>query len=214
MFVGKVVVEADHPVVLTGAPFVSGDQFAGSISIVRSVRRRQQIEKRLNQWIDRDGGASAANSVAAAGRITRGWQQSLMGEGVGYRGNCRGRLYFAKPLIVYKEERMIALERPSNSGAELVPNELRDRTFAQIEIVLSIERRIPMQLPQGSVNLVTARLGDHLDNCATMSPVLRIESLSENTDLGKFIQPEEKSGSTRGRIAEDWVGRIHTVNEN
>src|SRR5579863_6129905 len=109
---------------------------------------------------------------------------------------------------------MIALERPSNSGAELVPNELRDRTFAQIEIVLSIERRIPMQLPQGSVNLVTARFGDHLDNCATMSLVLRIESLSENTDLGKFIQPEEKSGSTRGRIAEDWVGRIHTVNKN
>ncbi len=79
-----------------------------------------------------------------------------MGEGVGYRGDRRGRLYFAKPLIVYKEERMIALERPSNSGAELVPNELRNRTFAQIKIVLSVDRRIPMQLPQGSVKLVTA----------------------------------------------------------
>src|SRR5579862_2344511 len=130
MGAGEVVVDADHAVVLTGVAFVSGDQLAGSISIVRSVRRRQQIEKRLNQRIDRDGGASAANSVAAAGRITRGWQQSLMGEGVGHGGNCRNRLYFAKPLIVYKEERMIALKRPSNSGVELVPDELRDRTVA------------------------------------------------------------------------------------
>src|SRR5579862_3911872 len=214
MSAGEVVVDSDHPVVLTGVAFVSGDQLAGSISIVRSVRRRQQIEKRLNQWIDRDGGASAANSVAAAGRITRGWQQSLMGEGVGYRGNCRGRLYFAKPLIVYKEERMIALERPANAGAELVPNELRDRTFAQIEIVLSIEQRIPMQLPQGSVNLVTARLGDHPDNCATVSAILGIEGLRQNANLGQFIQAEKKSGGARGRIAEDGIGCIHPVNQN
>jgi hypothetical protein len=50
-----------------------------------------------------------------------------MGERIGYRGNCRGCLYFAKPLIVDKEERAITLQRPSDSGAELIADELRDR---------------------------------------------------------------------------------------
>ena len=66
-------------------------------------------------------------ALVQAGRITSGWQQSLMGEGIGYRGNCRGCLYFAKPLIVGKEERAITLQRPSDSGAELIADERRDR---------------------------------------------------------------------------------------
>src|SRR5579862_4173911 len=214
MSAGEVVVDADHPVVLTGIPFVSGDQLAGSIPIVRSVRRRQQVEKRLNQRIDRNGDTPAVNHVTAAGRITRGWHQSLMREGVGYGGNCRNRLHFAEPLVVYEEKRMVALERPSNSGVELVPDELRDRTVAQIEIVLRVERRIPMQLPQGSVKLVTARLGDHLDDGATVPGVLGIKGLCQNANLGQLIQAQKKSGGARGRIAEDGVGRIHPVDKN
>ena len=124
MGAGEVVVDANHAVVLTGGAFVRGDQFAGSIPIGRSVRRRQQIEKRLYQRIDRDGDTSAGSGVAAGGRITSGWQQSLMGEGIGNRGNCRGCLYFAKPLIVDKEERAITLQRPSDSSAELIADEL------------------------------------------------------------------------------------------
>ena len=61
--------------------------------------------------------------VQADGLIS-GWQQSLMGEGIGYRGDCRGCLYFAKPFIVDKEERAITLQRPSDSGAELIADEL------------------------------------------------------------------------------------------
>src|SRR5580658_3362753 len=38
MGIGKVVIDANHAVVLTGVAFVRGDQFAGSIPIVRSVR--------------------------------------------------------------------------------------------------------------------------------------------------------------------------------
>ena len=47
MRIGKVVVDANHTVIFTGVAFVSGDQFAGSIPIVWSVRRRHQIEKLL-----------------------------------------------------------------------------------------------------------------------------------------------------------------------
>ena len=127
MCVGKVVVDANHTVVLTGCAFVRGDQFAGSIPIVRSVRRRHQIEKRLYQRIDRNGDTSAGSGVAAGGRITSGGQQSLMGKGVGHRGDCRGCLYFAKSLIVDKEERAITLQWPADSGAELIADERRDR---------------------------------------------------------------------------------------
>ena len=63
-------------------------------------------------------------ALVQAGRIIRGWQQPLMGEGIGYRGNCRGCLYFAKPLIVDKEERAITLQWPSDSGAELIADKL------------------------------------------------------------------------------------------
>ena len=133
------MVDANHAVVLTGGAFVSGDQFAGSIPIVGSVRRRQQIEKRLYQRIHRNGDTSAGGGVAAAGRITSGRQQSLMGEGIGYRGNCRGCLYLAKSLIVGEEERVITLQWPSDSSTELIADERRDRTGAQIEVVLSVE---------------------------------------------------------------------------
>ena len=63
-------------------------------------------------------------ALVQADGLLGGWQQSLMGEGVGYRGNCRGCLYFAKPFIVDKEERAITLQWPSDSGAELIADEL------------------------------------------------------------------------------------------
>jgi hypothetical protein len=107
--------------------------------IARSVRRRQEIEKRLYQRIDRYDDTSAWGGVAAAGRITRGWQQSLMGKGIRYCGNCRGCLYFPKPLIVGKEERVITLQWPSDTSTELIADEWRDRTGAQIELALSVE---------------------------------------------------------------------------
>src|SRR3984885_4685798 len=106
----EVVVDANHTVVLTSCAFVRGDQFAGAVSIGRSVRRRHQIKKRLYQRINRDGDTSAGSGVRAGGRITSGRQQSLMGEGVGNRGDCRGCLYCAKPFVVDKEKRAITLQ--------------------------------------------------------------------------------------------------------
>src|SRR5580698_4830849 len=137
-----------------------------------------------------------------------------MRESIGYRGNCRGRLYFAKPLIVDKEERAITLQRTSDSSAELIADEWRDRAVAQIEVVLSVERRIPMQFPQRSVKLVTARLRDHIDDRPAMPAVFGVERLGKNADLRQLIQAEKKPGSARGRIAEDRIGRIHTVDQN
>src|SRR5580693_7483599 len=109
MRVGKVVVDAKHTVVLTGATFVRRDQFPGSISIVWSVRSGHQIEKLWYQRINRNRDTTAGTGVVADGRIASGWQQSLMREGIGYRSNCRGCLNFAKPLIIGKEECAITL---------------------------------------------------------------------------------------------------------
>ena len=54
-----------------------------------------------------------------------------MREGIGHRGNCRGCLDFAKPLIVDKEERAITLQWPSDSGTELIADEWGDRIGAK-----------------------------------------------------------------------------------
>src|SRR5580658_5990201 len=156
MGTGEVVVDANHAVVLTGGAFVSRDQFAGSVPVVLPVRRRQHTEKRLNRRIHRNGDTPASSGVGASGRITRGWEQSLMGEGIGYRGNCRGCLYFTKSLIIGKEESSITLQWPSDSGAELIADKLRDWIGAQIEVVLSVERGTPIRLPQRPVKLVTS----------------------------------------------------------
>src|SRR5579871_648065 len=139
MGVGKVVVDANHTVVLAGGALVSRDQFAGSIPIAWSVRRRQQIEKRLHQRTDRNGETAGRVGVAAAGRSTSGWQQPLMGEGIRYRRNCRGCLYLTESLIVGKEEGAITPQRPSDSGAELIADEWWDPSVAQIEVVLGVE---------------------------------------------------------------------------
>src|SRR5271165_673356 len=139
MGVRKVVVDANHTVVLARAALISGDQFAGSIPIVWSVRSRQQIKKRSCQGIHRNGDASARSSVAAGRRVGSGGQQSLMRQGIRHRGNCRGCLYFAKPLIIGKKEGAITPQRPSDSGAELIADERWDPTVAEIEVVLSVE---------------------------------------------------------------------------
>src|ERR1700735_1930252 len=65
MGTGKVVVHANHTMVLTSVAFIRGDQFAGPIAIVRAVRRRDQIEKRLYQRIDGNGGTSVGGAVRA-----------------------------------------------------------------------------------------------------------------------------------------------------
>src|SRR5580698_5481957 len=136
-----------------------------------------------------------------------------MSEGIGYRSNCRGCLNFAKPLIVDKEERVITLQRPSDSGAELIADEGGDRIGTQIEVVLGVERRIPMQFPQRSPKLVHAGLRYHLDDGATMPAILGVEGLGQNPNLLQLIQAEEKSGSACGGIAPDRIGRIYTVNQ-
>src|SRR5580692_8442757 len=214
MFVGKVVIDANHAVVLTGVAFVRGDQFAGSIPIVRSVRRRQQIEKRLYQRIHRNSDTATRIGGAAGGRIRTRWQQTLMREGIGYRGNCRGCLYLAKPFIVDEEERVIMLQWPSDSGTELIADERRDRARCQIEVVLRVERCIPMQFPQRSVKLVIARLGCQVDDSAAMPAVLRVESLGQDADLLQLIQAKKKTRSARRRITEDRIGGIHAVDQN
>src|SRR5580704_2625046 len=139
MGTGEVVVDANHTVVLTGGAFVGRDQFTGSVPVVWPVRRRQQIKKRLNRRIHRNGDASAGGGVGAGGWISGGRQQSLMGERIRYRGDCRGCLYLMESLIVGKEESSITLQRPSKSSTELIADELRDRTGAQIEVVLRVE---------------------------------------------------------------------------
>src|ERR1700722_20927748 len=139
MCIGKVVVYAHHAVIFAGVAFIRGDQFAGPIPIVWSVRRSDQIEKRLYRRIDRNGDTPAGSSAAASGRITSGGQESLMGKGIRYGGNCSRRLYLPKSLIVDKEERVITLQWPADSSAELILDELRDRTGGQIEIGLRVQ---------------------------------------------------------------------------
>src|SRR5580698_90116 len=156
MRIGKVVVDASHTVIFTGAAFVSRDQLTGSISIVRPVRGWHPIEKLLYLRIDRSGGTSARAGALAARRVASRRKEALMCKRIRYRSNCGGCLDLAKSFIVGKKERAIVLQRPSDSRAKLIANERRDRIVSQVKIVLGIERRIPMQFPQRSVKLVAA----------------------------------------------------------
>src|SRR5580704_9967623 len=137
-----------------------------------------------------------------------------MGKGVGHRGDCSGRLYLPKSLVVDKEEGTIMLQWPSGSSAELIADEWWDRIGGQIEVVLGIERRIPMQFPQRSVELVAARLSCHVDDGAAMPAILRVEGLGQNLDLLQLVQAKEKPRSARWRIAEDRIRRIHAIDQN
>src|ERR1700683_156930 len=47
-----------------------------------------------------------------------------------------------------------------------------------------------------------------------MPAVLRVEGLGQDADLRQLIETEKKPGCARGRIAEDRIGRIHTVDQN
>src|SRR5580698_1140395 len=139
MCTGKVMVYAHHTVIFAGVAFIRGNQFAGPIPIVWSVRRSDQIEKRLYRRIDRNGDTLAGSSAAASGRITSGGQESFMGKGIRYGGNCSRRLYLPKSLIVDKKESAIMLQWATESRAELIADKLRDRTGGQIEIVLRVQ---------------------------------------------------------------------------
>lgn len=75
------------------------------------------------------------------------------------RGNCCGCLYLAKALIVGEEEHAIALQWPSERGAELIADKWWDWIGGQIEVDLGVYRRIAVQFRQGSVKLVTAGFG-------------------------------------------------------
>src|SRR5215813_9291820 len=104
MLVGEVMIDADHPAVLISGALVGANQVPGSVPIVCSIRRREQIKELLHARINSDANTRVRSGVAAARLVTSGGQQALMGKRVGYRSNCCGCLYLAKALIVRKEE--------------------------------------------------------------------------------------------------------------
>src|SRR5579884_3186997 len=73
-------------------------------------------------------------------------------------------LYLARALVVQKEERFVAFDRPSKSAAELVLNE--SSNLGRVEIT-RIEIGIAQKIEGATVKLVRAGLRDHVDLAAT-----------------------------------------------
>ena len=79
-----------------------------------------------------------------------------MGKRIGHRGNRRGCLHLAKPLIVCKEEGAIVRQRPPDRGTELVADECRYRGVTQIEVVPGVEYGISVKLEQRSMKMIAS----------------------------------------------------------
>ena len=118
------------------------------------------------------------------------------------------------PSIIDEEESAVPLQRPSDSSAELIADERRDRMVGQIEVVLRIERRVPIQFPQRPVKLVTTRPGCHIDDRAAMPAVLGIESLGQNLDLFQLIQAKEKTRRRPQANSPSRIGGIHAIDQD
>lgn len=60
------MIDTDYAVVLVSSALVGGDQVAGSVPIVFSIRRRNQVEELLYARINCDSNTSVRSGVAAA----------------------------------------------------------------------------------------------------------------------------------------------------
>ena len=69
MRVGEVVVDTDHAVILVGVALVRRDQVSGSVTVIRSIRRKKEREKLLYPRTDWDGNATARVGFPARSRI-------------------------------------------------------------------------------------------------------------------------------------------------
>src|SRR5580704_8635591 len=75
-------------------------------------------------------------------------------------------------------------------------------------------RRISVDFEQRSMEVITSRLGHHVDDAATIPAVLRIEGLRQDADLREFVQSQKETSSACRRIAEKRIIRIHTIDSN
>src|SRR5215467_10822906 len=104
MRVREVVIDTDHAVVFGCVSLVRGDQVRGSVTVICSIRRREQVEELLYARIDRDGNTPVRRCVTTGRWIAVRRQQAFMGKGVWHRGDCGGRSYFPESLIVHVEK--------------------------------------------------------------------------------------------------------------
>ena len=116
-----------------------------------------------------------------------------MGKRIRHRGDCCGCVYFPKSLIVRVKKGATTYQRTANSSTELVADKRRNWSSTQVELVFGIECGIPMDFKQSAVEVVTSRLGRHLDDTATVSAIFRVKGLGEDADLAPFIYSEKKS---------------------
>src|SRR5712692_6357180 len=156
MRVGEVVIDTDHAVVFVCVALVRSDQVPGSVTLVCSIRRRNEREKLLYPRVNSDGNAPVRSGVGAGPRVAGGRQQTLMRKDIGHRGNCCRCLYFAEALIVCKKESAVMHYRAADASAELVAHEWWDRGATQIKVILGIEGSISMQFEQRSVELIAS----------------------------------------------------------
>src|SRR5260370_24245248 len=95
-----------------------------------------------------------------------------MSRRIGHSGNCRGCLYFTKPLIVCKEEGAIVHQRPSDASAELVAHEWRDGTCIQIKGVSRIVSSISFEFEYRPMRVIGSGLCFSLDAYAPIPSLL------------------------------------------
>src|SRR5215470_12841229 len=214
MGVREVVIDTDHAVVFGCVSLVRCDQVPGSVTVIGSIRRREEVEELLHTRIDSDGNTLVRRSVTAGRWVAACRQQTFMGKRVRHRCDCRGCLYFPKSLIAHVEEGMATNQRPADSSSELVANKRGNWSTPDIEVVFGIERGISMEFKQRTMEVIASGLGRHLDDAASISTVFRVKGLCEDAYLARFIHSEKEPGRACWRIAENGIIGIHAVDED
>ena len=171
------VVDAQLAEVLVGRLCLGEQIFGGAATERTSVRvRKQRVEKLRNLRMERHRSR---------------WQDAEPRIVVRHRGQAR----HAEPLDERFErrevERLVLHHRAARHRPEMVPVEIWRRFVLRIEVVLRVERRVPVELEARSVHRVRAGSRDGVDHAAGGASELRGVRVGQHLELQDRLDAEQ-----------------------
>ncbi len=165
----------------------------------------------------------AARRVRAGGeRVEDANQLSVLREGLrkvpltlGQRRHRRGRLrgaVFPQPFVGGHEERPRVLDRPAQHAAELAAAKITQRLAGPVrEEVVGVERRVAEELVGAAVEIVGARLVDHVQHAAEAAAILRRVVRAEDLEFLDRVHRREHRDA--GEPVDGGERRRHAVDD-
>ena len=100
-------------------------------------------------------------------------------------------VFRARPLIAQEVEQLVLADGAANRASELILIERLTATL-RVEIIVRIENRIAQEFKRRPVNLIGARLGDHVHVRARVPPVAGVEVRSLHLEFLNCIRARNR----------------------